>query len=406
MSNTFKVIDMITKEALSILHEKASFIGTTDRQYDDQFKSNGMGKKGSQLRVREPNEYEVTDGAVLDIQDTEETNQTITVATRKHVAMQFTSEELVQSVNNDAAFNDLSKNYIEPAVCKLISVIESDFIAYATKATANLVGTPGSSITDLSVPGLARAKLNQALAPMDGKRYLMTDSVTMSQMVNGMKGLFQDSAQVKEAMREGFYGRLAMADLYENERVWTLQNGADHTTVTVDDAAIADGDSTVVSSGGTVTVGSVFTFDGVYDIHPETKQSYPYLKQFVVTAVSGSAGSQTLTFWPALQSTGARKNVSALPANTAAMTFIGAASTNYVQSLMYHKNAYQFITADLPLFAEANKCARRVKDGVSLRCWQDSDIINDRLIVRMDILYGFAALRPNWGCRLIGAANA
>jgi hypothetical protein len=405
MSNTFKVIDMITKEALDILHEKASFIGTTDRQYDDQFKSNGAGKKGSNLRVREPNEYEVTDGAVINIQDTEETSQTITVASRKNVAMQFTSQELLQSVNNDAAFNDLSKNYIEPAVSKLISVIESDFIAYATKATANLVGTAGSSITDLTVPGLARAKLNQSLAPIDGKRYLMTDSVTMSQMVNGMKGVFQDSAQVKEAMREGFYGRLAMADLYENERVWTLQNGADHTTVTVNDAAIADGDTTIVTSGGTVTVGSVFTFDDVYDIHPETKQAYPHLKQFVVTAVSGAAGSQTLTFWPALQSTGARQNISALPVDTAAMVFVGGASTNYVQSLMYHKNAYQFITGDLPLFDEANKCARRVKDGVSLRCWQDSDIINDRLIVRLDILYGFAALRPQWGCRLIGSAN-
>jgi hypothetical protein len=319
--------------------------------------------------------------------------------------MQFTSQELLQSVNNDAAFNDLSKNYIEPAVSKLVSIIESDFIAYATKATANLVGTAGSSITDLTVPGLARAKLNQSLAPIDGKRYLMTDSVTMSQMVNGMKGVFQDSAQVKEAMREGFYGRLAMADLYENERVWTLANGADHTTVTVDDAAIADGDTTIVTSGGTVTVGSVFTFESVYDVHPETKQSYPHLKQFVVTAVSGAAGSQTVTFWPALQSTGARQNISALPVTTKAMVFVGGASTNYVQSLMYHKNAYQFITGDLPLFDEANKCARRVKDGVSLRCWQDSDIINDRLIVRLDILYGFAALRPNWGCRLIGAAN-
>jgi hypothetical protein len=405
MSSTYKVIDMITKESLSIFHEKCSFIGTVDRQYDDQFKSNGQGKKGQTLRVREPNEYEVTDGSVINIQDTEETSQTLTLASRKNVAMQFTSQELLQSVNNEGAFNDLSKNYIEPAVSKLVSIIESDFIAYATKATANLVGTAGASITDLTVPGLARAKLNQALAPMDGKRHLMTDSVTMSQMVNGMKGLFQDSAQVKEAMREGFYGRLAMADLYENERVWTLQNGADHTDVTVNDAAIADGDTTIVTSGGTVTVGSVFTFADVYDIHPETKQSYPHLKQFVVTAVSGAAGSQTVTFWPALQSTGARQNVSALPVTNAAMVFVGGASTNYVQSLMYHKDAYQFITGDLPLFDEANKCARRVKDGVSLRCWQDSDIINDRLIVRLDILYGFAALRPQWGCRLIGAAN-
>jgi len=32
MSNTFKVIDMVTKEALRVAHESASFIGTIDRQ--------------------------------------------------------------------------------------------------------------------------------------------------------------------------------------------------------------------------------------------------------------------------------------------------------------------------------------------------------------------------------------
>lgn len=404
MANTMKVLDKITLKALSVLHEKAAFIGSTDRQYDDQFKDSG-GKIGSSLRVREAVEYEVTDGSVLNIQDTTETNQTLTVATRKHVAMQFTSQEMLQSVNGAEAFNDFSDRYIVPAVSKLISIVESDYIAASTKAVANIVGTAGTALTDLSVPGLARAKLNQNLAPMDN-RNVMLDSVTMSGLVNGLKGVFQDSAQLKEGWREGFYTRMAMADFYENERVWTQANGADHTTVTVNDASIASGDTTVVTSGGTFTVGTNFTFADVYDVHPETKASYAHLKQFVVTAVSGSAGSQTLTFWPALISTGARQNVSALPANSAAITAVGAASTSYRQGLMYHKNAFQFISADLPQYEGEHRCSRKVVDGVSLRIWQAPDIVNDRLITRMDLLYGFGALRPQHACRIIGSANA
>jgi hypothetical protein len=130
----------------------------------------------------------------------------------------------------------------------------------------------------------------------------------------------------------------------------------------------------------------------------------------VITAV----GATTTTVYPSFILTGPKKNVCAASGanlattdfNAKTLTFVGAASTSYVQSLMYHKNAYQFITGDLPLYEESNKCVRKVKDGISIRCWQDSDIINDRLILRLDILYGFHALRPQWGCRLIGSANA
>ena len=91
--------------------------------------------------------------------------------------------------------------------------------------------------------------------------------------------------------------------------------------------------------------------------------------------------------------------------DNADITFVGSLSTNYIQPLMYHKEAFQFITADLPLMDDAQKCVRRVKDGLSVRVWMGSDIRNDELLMRLDILYGMAALRPSWACRLIGSAN-
>jgi hypothetical protein len=409
MANSFKVIDMVTREALRIAHEKLSFIGTIDRQYDASFKDTGNGKKGASLRVREPNQYTRRTGSrVMDVQDQAESSQTITVATQDGVDMRFNSAELIQSVNSDGAFNDFSKNYIAPAVATLCSGIEADFLAYCTKATYNTAGTAGTPPTDLVAIGAARAKLNQYLAPKDGNRFVQMDSVTMGGMVNGLKGLFQDSSQIREQYREGMIGRTGMADFYENERVWTLTNGSDVTGTTDAAALVTDGGNTLdmhtTIATTAVNVGQVFTISGVYACHPETKAAYSSLQQFTITAI----GTTTVTVSPAFILTGAKKNVVSSTGGTLAttdfnsktLTFVGAASTSYTQNLMYHKEAFQFITADLPLMDDAVKCVRRTQDGLSLRVWQASDIRNDELLMRIDILYGMAALRPQWACRI------
>lgn len=410
MSNTFKVVDMVTKEALRIAHEKATFIGTVDRQYDDSFKNTG-GAMGQTLRVREPNQYIRRQGSrVMNAQDQAESTQTITVATQDGVDMHFNSAELIQSVNNDGAFDNLSKNYIEPAVSSLISGIEGDFLAYCTKATAKVAGTAGSAINSLTALGAARAKLNQGLAPKDA-RCVQMDSVTMSSLVAGTAAYFAPTGDISSQYREGFVKRTGMADFYENERIWTLPNSAD-VAGEINGGTLTSGITTITVDGFTAApvAGMVFTIGsgagetGVYDVHPETKQAYPHLKQFTVV----SATTTSITFTPAIiyDTTNPKQNCSGAPADNADIVFVGSASTSYVQPIMYHPEAFQFVTADLPLMDDAQKCVRRVKDGLSVRVWMGSDIVNDKLLMRLDILYGMAALRPEWACRLIGAANA
>lgn len=397
MGNTSLTTDLITREALRVAHEKLSFLGTVNREYDSSFNGSG-GKHGSTLRVRKPTQFTRRTGSrIMDIQDALETSSTITVATQDGVDMRFNSAELTLDIE------EFSSRYIVPAVSQLVAGIEGDMLAQFTKDIYNVVGTAGTPPADLAALGAARARLNQCLAPKDGQRYVQMDSVTMGGMVNGLKGLFQDSAQIKEAMREGFYGRLAMADLYENEKVWTLPNSAD-VAGTLDTYTVVEGDTdlTVTGFSAAPVAGMVFTIAGVYDCHPETKAAYSHLKQFVVT----SATTTVINFSPAIRISGARKNVSTStggdisPSTTAAITFVGNASTSYQQSLMYHKDAFTFVTADLPIMDDAAKCVRRVQDGLSLRVWQGSDIRNDEMLTRIDILYGGLTLRPEWGVRI------
>lgn len=343
MANTLLTIDQITREALRLAHEKASFLGTINKQFDSEFGNSGS-KIGDTLRLRLPSQYIRRQGSrVMDVQDSEQQKTTLVVATQDGVDMRFNSREL--SLDLDS----FSKLHLEPAMATLISGVESDVLQGCTKLVYNSVGTWGTPPTALTEFGDARARLNQDLAPKDDRRSIQYDSINMSAIVNGLKGLFQDSTQIQKQYREGMMGRTAGFDWYENERVYSHTTGSDHTTVTVNDAAIAQGDSVITTAGATVTVGTVFTIANVNKVHPETKASYGRAQQFVITAISGN----DWTFSPPYYSTGAKQNVDALPVTAAAITLVGTASQTKTQALAYHEDAFTFATGELPLMADA-----------------------------------------------------
>lgn len=399
MANTYAVLDYITKEAIKFAHEKSTFLSTINRQYDEEFGKKGM-KVGDSIRIRLPEKGTVRTGRVANIQDQTETSTTLTVATQKGFDLSWNSAEAALSLD------DYIARKIEPRMASLISNIESEVLQGATKLVYQTVGSAGTPPTTLAPFGAARAKLNQQAAPKDGKRNVQTDSVTMGGLVEAVKTFQHPDGQIKDAFREGFIARNAMADFYENERVWAMTNGSDVTSVTLDTYTITDADEAITVTGfATPTAGMVFTIAGVYDCHPETKAAYSHLKQF--TILSGSTSTNVLIS-PTIYITGANKNVAAadgtdiVPSGltTAALVFVGAASTSYVQNIMYHSDFLTFATADLPLMAGADKCVRKQFEGLSLRVWEDSDIKNDEQILRVDILYGYKVLRPEWACRI------
>ena len=408
MANSYKFIDMVARESLMELHEGSRLLGTVDRQYDDSFGKAGA-KIGDTLRVRNPNEFTIRSGNAISISPITETTQSITLNSLKGVDMEFNHVDLTLKTDDPKQVADFTRRYIRPAISKLVSVIEYEALAYYTKATAQTVGTAGSAINNITVPNLARAKLNQKAAP-EGDRHVQIDSVTMASLVAGVPSYFNPQTDISKQYREGIVTRTGMADFHENNRTWTLPNSADVlgeinggtltsgiTTLTV------DGLSAAPVAGMVFTIGAGAGETPVLDIHPETKAAYPHLKQFTVV----SATTTSITFTPAIifDTTDPRQNCSGAPADNADITFVGAASTNYIQPLMYHKEAFQFVTANLPMVDDADKCTVISEEGFSLRVWRASDIGNNRSVMRIDMLYGMAAFRPEWACRMIGTAS-
>ena len=415
MANTLSVIDMVTREALRIAHEKLSFIGTIDRSYDSSYAKSGA-KIGDTLRVRNPNQYTRRKGSrVMDVQDQAESTQNVTVATQDGVDMKFNSAELSLSID------ELSRRYIEPATAVLVSGIEGDVLAGVTKAVYQNTGTTTEVVgaTDLDAISQGRAKLNQQLAPKDNNRCIQMDSVTMAAVATGQRALFNDQGELSTLFREGYLGRFAGTNFYENDRTYAHTNSSDADVAwTVDDAtrlaAYTDADGLSVlnfDAQGTVaqTVGTTFTIADLYDCHPETKQKYAHLKQFTITDGGTVSSNQSdISFSPTIRTGGAKQNCwisggSASIAdleNNATVMYGAGGSLVYQSNLMYHRDAFTFVTADLPLMDDAIRCVRRVQDGLAIRVWQGSDIRNDELLLRMDILYGYKALRPEWACRV------
>ena len=410
MANTLLTIDMITKEALRLAHEKATFIGTINRQFDDSFGASS-GKIGDTLRIRLPSQYTRRTGSrIMDVQDSVQQSTALVVATQDGVDMRFNSREMALDLD---AFSEL---HLQPAMATLMSNIDADVIVGCTKATYNTAGIPSSAISSLTTPGAGRTRLNQNLAPKSDRR-LQVDSGTMASIVTNTAAYFNPSNAISEQYREGLVARTAMADYYENERIWTLPTVSSVTNSSMklnSTAWISTLGQTVLGVTSVlnpnIPVGTGLTIAGIYDVHPETKAQLPQLKQLVV--VSTAMATSSLTISPALYMSGPRQNfasvytATSLALSTLAVSTVGAGGTlfgtSYPLGLMYHKDAYTFATAQLPLMKNAEMCSRRTFDGLSLRVWQDTDIRNDELLTRIDILYGFAAIRPEWGCRLIG----
>jgi hypothetical protein len=390
MANSILTPTAVTREILRVAHEKATFIGTTSLQYDSSFAQTGA-KIGTPLKIRLPNKYTVTTGKALVAQDTSEESVTLTVATQKHVGMNFSQAELALELD------DFKKRIVNPAVSVLISDVENDYLSSVTKKVYNSVGTAGTTPASMLTFGQARAAINRGLGPKDDERSIQIDSLAMAAMVNAYSALFHDQMEIKRQYRDGFISRNSGFDWYENERVYIHTTGSDHTTVTVNDT-VASGDTTFTTAGASVTVGTVFTIANVNKVHPETKASLGESAQFVITAINGN----DWTISPGFISTGATQNIDALPANGAAITLVGSASTAYEQHLAYHKDAFAFVTADLEKPEGVHFASQQNYEGLSMLLVRQYDINNSNIPTRLDILYGYETVRPEWACRITG----
>ncbi len=398
MSNSLLTIDMITRKALEILENNLVLTRTVNRQYDDSFAVEGA-KIGSTLRIRLPDRALVTDGAALQVQDDNEQYTTLAVSSQKHIGVNFTTAELTMQLD------DFAERVLKPRISQLASSIDAD-VANSFKYIGNSVGTPGTTPATSLVLLQAQQKLNENAAVMS-PRYATVNPAANAALIEGMKGLFNPVSTISKQFKSGIFGEgiLGYEELNMSQSIKQFTTGSRTGTVTVSASVTTEGSTTVVLTGlgsTTIKAGDVFTIADCYAVNPQTRESTGSLYQFVALADVTASTTASVTV-PAMYSAGqALATVDALPQSGKAVTFVGAASTQYPQNLIYHRDAIAFATADLLMPQGVDMASRQVHNGISLRVVRQYDINNDRLPCRIDVLYGYSVIRPQMAVRLWG----
>jgi hypothetical protein len=402
MANSLLTIDMITRKSLEILENNLVISRNVNKEYDDSFAVEGA-KIGSTLRIRLPDRALVTDGAALQVQDDNEQYTTLTVSSQKHIGINFTSAELTMQLD------DFAERVLKPRISQLASSVDAD-VANAYKSIYASVGTPGTTPATALVLLQAQQKLNESATPMS-PRYATVNPAANAGLVNGMTGFFNPTGTISRQFKTGMMGEGVLGF----DEMNMSQSIVSHTTGSQPVAPICA--STVPSTQGATTLditytsgtktikqGDVFTIAGVYAVNPQTRLSTGSLQQFVVTADQTlTSTSATIAFLPAMYTaTNALATVDAFPAASAALVFLGSASTVYPQNLVYHKNAITLATADLLLPQGVDMASRQVHNGISMRIVRQYDINNDRMPCRVDVLYGYSTIRAPMACRIWG----
>jgi hypothetical protein len=391
---------MITRKALEIFENQLVLTRNVNRQYDDSFAVEGA-KIGSTLRIRLPDRALVTDGAALQVQDDNEQYTTLTVASQKHIGVNFTSAELTMQLD------DFAERVLKPRVSQLASSVDAD-VANAYKSIYQSVGTPGDTPSTALVLLQGHQKLNESAAPMS-PRYATVNPAANAGLVDGLKGLFNPQATISRQFKNGMMGEgvLGYDEINMSQSIVQHTNGNWGTTITVGSTVSTEGSTSLAiaftGSSKTWNVGDVFTVSGVYAVNPQTRQSTGSLQQFTVTAAASGSSTATLTVSPAMYtSANALATINAFPQSGATVTMLGNANGVYPQNLVYYKDAITFATADLILPQGVDMASRQVHNGISLRVVRQYDINNDRMPCRIDVLYGYNTIRPSGAVRLWG----
>ena len=402
MANTYLTISMITREALRVLSNNLAFTRGATTEYNDKFGVEGA-KIGTTVNVRKPPRYVGRTGTAISIENATETQVAVTLDTQFGVDLSFSSADLKLSID------DFSKRFIRPAIATIANKIDNDGLKLYKKVY-NTVGAQGTVPNALLTYLNAGVKLDDEATPMDGQRNLVITPQMQATIVDALKGLFQSATAIADQYRSGQMGVAAGFNWFMDQNCATHTIGAHGGTPLVNGASQTG--ASLVTDGWTASTavlkeGDVITLAGVNAVNPQSGESTGVLRQFVVTAnvTSDGSGNATIAISPSITTGTGFQTVTGSAADNAAITVSGTASATARIGLAHHPDAFTLVTADLPV-PNGTDMAARANDpdsGLSIRLVRDYDITTDLFPCRLDVLYGWAALRPELAVRVWGS---
>lgn len=395
MSNTLVTPVLVADMMLDYMDNELPLAGRVNRQYEGEFR----GGKGATIEVRKPPRFTAQDGPVIStVQDINQGTVAVTVDTWKTVPIKLTGWDRSLS---KSALQNFGDTILKPAASILANEVELALMARYNEI-ANWSGTAGDPPDSYADVAAVRKIMTYNAVPGSDRTLALTPAA-YADLGSAVAALYNPQGPVGKQVTTGMVPNVAGFDIIESVNCPTHTVGSHGGTPLVNGASQVG--SSLVTDGWTsgsvtLTQGDTFTVAGVYMINPVTKQSTGQLQTFVVTQeTSDSSGDMTIPIYPSIITSGANQTVSGSPADNAAITMKGTASTAYGQSIAFHKNAFGLVMVP-PRPPEGLKSTVRTYKGYSIAISQGPDIMRYEEVWRADVLFGTVAYWPELACRV------
>lgn len=397
-------------------------------------------ENGLKIFVKRPPRFIQTSGPTFQPQNIAVGRAEVEVTQYKNVHLSITDLQYVQSMNQL-----MLSQTMKSAASTLAQGVDT-YLQRFLQQFPNWVNAPAAAgATDyaLATPQQfisVSTRMGNLAAPEDGRVAVMS-----LEDAAGIQGSLIDKFMPSVSVPALERGRIPMvSDIpsYKTQNVQVLTTG----TRTSSGAAQVDGAAENVNyrdvkdtmtqtlslkgltNGHTIKAGEVFTIANVYAVNPRQTSSdgsgirvLTYLQQFTVMSdvtVTGTTEDITISppiIVPYTDATGSVTEVkwentafataSAIPADSANVTWAGAASTQFTQRAAWHKSAIQLVGARLITpFNGISAFASDPESGLSIRYWRGSDFTNATHGHRWDMIYGAATVDRLLGTRFSGTA--
>lgn len=410
MANTLASPTWVTRETALEYVNDITFVAHVNKSLSDEFIQAGA-HVGQTVNARLPQRFVATQGQALQLQNLYDQTVPVTLTTQMNVAFGYSSAQFATELD------EIRERYVMPAAETLANAADVLLYQSVYKSVYSMIGTPGVTPNNIQTYLNAGVKLTDLSTPMKGRVGIL-DPLAMVNLAGASSTLFNPSAKIGENYEEGQFGRdqLGVSEWFQD------QNRAIHTTGTFTsctptvNGANQTGSTIITqawaSGATTLNAGDILTFAGSNSVNPLSYTSTGRLQQFVVTAtISDTAGAMTIAISPSIITSGQLQTVDNSPTNGGAIQVWSAATINGVlattltpQSLIYHPDAFAWVTADLPMVSAGAEATRvRSKEyGFALRMVEQYQIATDQNPSRLDMLCGGAPLQPRLAVRVAG----
>jgi len=399
MSNSLVTCSIVAKESLAILENMLGFSANVNRDWEQEFTTN-MGRgyaPGNTINIKKPPRYTYRSGRVAVPQATTETTVPL-VLQQGGTDLNFTSNERTLSLTK-------LEQKLQAAMATVANEIDRQGLQLAHDTVFNALNStyaaPNTQVLAIGGITAINQRLDEMAAPRDKQRAMSLSPALNANFVTGLAGLFNASDKISKQYGSGMMVESLGLAYHMDQNVATHTNGAG-TASNVNGANQTGSSVTVAATGaGTITKGTIVTFVGCNAVNPQSRSSTGQLAQFVITA-DVAQGATSLPISPAIVTSGPFQNVTASPTTGQAFVIFGAASTSYTCSVGYHKDA--FTLATVPMWTPPGgkgviDVAQETYNGLTMKVTEFYDGINDNSIMRIDVLFGYAATYPELACK-------